>query len=135
MANKFIFLHIVFFLLQFLLLCFTRFPWNQQKLSGYVAEKVLDLLIGATYFLALAAVLLLFISLCLHHRTFLKIFEYVLIKVGQSDKNGHQHDAKIICDLIRFHSRIKEYVAYSIFSKNVKSHSSYRLFQLNHFYF
>lgn len=89
-------------------LCFTRFPWNQQKLSGYVAEKVLDLLIGATYFLALAAVLLLFMSLCLHHRTFLQMFKYVLNKIGQSDKNGHQYDAEIICDLIRFHSRIKE---------------------------
>lgn len=73
-----------------------------------MAEKCLDLLIGATYFLALAAVLLLFISLCLHYRTFLEMFEYVLAKIGKSDKNGHQHDAEIICDLIRFHSRIKE---------------------------
>lgn len=89
-------------------LCRTRFPWNQQKLSGYVAEKCLDLLIGGTYFLALAAVLLLFTSLCLHHRTFLKMFKYVLAKIGKSNHNGL--DTETVCDLIRFHTKIKEWV-------------------------
>lgn len=89
-------------------MCAISFPWNQQKLSGYVAEKCLDLLIGATYFLALAAVLLLFVPLCLHHQTFLKMFESVLTKVGSL--NHMKHDAELIPDLIRFHSKIKEFV-------------------------
>lgn len=82
-----------------------RLPWDQSKLSGYVAEKCLDLLIGGTYFLPLAAVLLLFISLCLHHRTFHQMFDHKLLQMGKL--NRAQNEKELICFLIRFHTTVK----------------------------
>lgn len=76
-----------------------------------MAEKCFDLFVGGFYFLALAVTLLLFISLCLLFQAFQEMFKQATIKIGQSDRNGNEEmedDTKIICDLIRFQSRIKK---------------------------
>lgn len=75
--------------------------WNQTTYFGYFGE-VISLSLGAgTYLIASGAVMLLFISVCLHHRAFFKIFEHTIDTLKQCDK-------KSLCDLIRFHVTVKE---------------------------
>lgn len=56
--------------------------------------------------MALGAVLLLFTSLCMHHRTFYTMFDQSVTKLFQPNHTRNKHEQ--ICDLIRLHSTMKE---------------------------
>ena len=82
-------------------------PWNQNSPIGYICEILYCIFTGDCYFIANGAFLLLLISLCLHHRTFSKMFEHSVQAFDQS--NGNRDDHKQLCDLIDFHVSIKSW--------------------------
>lgn len=84
-----------------------RLPWDQETLFGYICEIVLSLVCIEAYLLFNGALLLLFISMCLHHRTFNKMFQYSLQKLDHDD--NQRNDRLFICKQIRFHISVKEY--------------------------
>lgn len=61
---------------------------------------------GQTYMIANGIFLLFFVSKCYHHRAFYGMFKHLLMKLDQPDRNVH--DKVILCDLIRFHTSIRE---------------------------
>ena len=81
-------------------------PWNQTTKLGYFMEIICDIILGTSYFLANGSLLLLFISICLHHLAFYNRFKYSISKLGNS-KNP-ENDKKLLCDLIQFHNLAKE---------------------------
>lgn len=77
-------------------------PWNQHTLIGYFGETFATLLIGEAYGIANGSLLLLFVSLCMHHQAFYQMFQYSTSKL--ESRNAQEQ----LCKLIRFHSSVKE---------------------------
>lgn len=80
-----------------------RLPWNQDTLLGYLAEIVSIVVTDEAYLLTSGAVLLLYISMCLNHRAFYDMFQYLL----KDPPNRQQNHRKLLCDVIRFHTTVK----------------------------
>lgn len=78
-------------------------PWNQMTDAGYVGEVCYSIGIGYAFLLINGTPLLFFISVCIHHQAFRKMFTAF---IGNAD----QCDEKTVCELIRFHTTTKEYV-------------------------
>lgn len=76
-------------------------PWNQDTYIGYLAEIIISNLSAYGFFILNGTSLLLFVSLCIHHRAFSKMFKH---KINNSEKC----DAILLSDLIRFHISAKE---------------------------
>lgn len=76
-------------------------PWNQTTPAGYFAEMCVSILFSYVYLILTGIPLLLFISMCIHHQAFLEMFKHWIGKSVQCD-------AKLLCDLIRFHISAKE---------------------------
>lgn len=83
-------------------------PWDQRTLIGYVGEIIFVVFTSSNYMICNAPIILLFISICLHHQAFYKIFQHSLNKLDLPDKNINNR--KFICDLVRFHTSVTEYV-------------------------
>lgn len=81
-------------------------PWNQTSLLGYFGEITSVMTFTGVYLILNGTFLLLFTSICLHHRAFYKIIKQSIDKLNLSEE--HRCDAKFLCDLIRFHITIKE---------------------------
>lgn len=87
------------------LIKYYRLPWNQETLLGYIAEIVCMIVTDEGYLLTSGAVLLLLISMCLHHRAFSEMFRRLL--------RAHEHpnrlidQKKLLCKAIRFHNSVK----------------------------
>lgn len=86
--------------------CRFRLPWNQTSALGYAQDLFVEVLIGEAYMIFNGSFLLLFISICLHHQAFYKIFQLAVRKLDFSDRN--QSDETTMCQLIRFHILVKE---------------------------
>lgn len=86
---------------------FCSVPWNEHTLVGYIAELSYHVASGVMYLLSETVFMLLFISLCLHHRAFYKMFCHSLNEI-----NEHLNDTKIgeqhLVRLIRFYVTVKE---------------------------
>lgn len=78
---------------------------DQDTFAGYIAEIVYCCFGGEAYILSNGVILLLFVSICLHHKAFYQMFKHAAIKFDEPDKNRNDHE--YICDLIRFHVKIK----------------------------
>lgn len=87
-------------------------PWDQHTLNGYIYEIGFVITVGAAYLLTNGALLLFFISMCWHHQAFSKIVRHFLCKSDHS--NGKRNDKEFLCEIIRFHVSIKEYVLFFI---------------------
>lgn len=82
-------------------------PWDQSEIPlGYAGDLFVEVLIGEAYMIFNGSFLLLFISICLHHQAFYKIFQIALRKLDFSDAN--RSDETTLCQLIRFHILVKE---------------------------
>lgn len=81
-------------------------PWDQETPLGYFGEICISMICIEAYLLDNGALVLLFISMCLHHQAFYKMFQHSLLKLNRPDKN--RNDKKHICNLIRFHISVKE---------------------------
>ena len=76
-------------------------------ISGYFGEQMALILCGGLYMIGLGVILLLFVSICVHHQAFCKIFEYSIDEWNQCD-DKNQNDEKFIFDLMQFHISVKE---------------------------
>lgn len=82
-------------------------PWDQSTLIGYFGEISFNVIVGATYFISNGVMILLYISICIHHQTFYEMVENSIDKWALSDKNG-KNTEKFLRNLIRFHISTKE---------------------------
>lgn len=83
-------------------------PWDQTTAMGYIGELAFSMPIGLGYFSINGGFLLLFISICQHHQAFYKIFEQSVNKLTRSNDENNRCDARVLCNVIRFHIKIKE---------------------------
>lgn len=83
-------------------------PWDQQSLLGYFGDVCFIELFSHMYLFVNGAFLLLFISLCVHHREFYEIVRYLALQLDHADTQ--RNDKKLLCQLIRFHASAKEWV-------------------------
>lgn len=91
-----------------ILFILNRLPWNQQTAYGYFWEICFSILASLHFLISNAAVLIFFISMCLHHRAFYQIFQQSVGKLEYCDK--YRNDSKFICELVRYFVLVKEYV-------------------------
>lgn len=87
-------------------------PWNQSTILGYFMEQMFDIVMCLVYFPVNGILLLPFISICIHYRTFYQIIRNLVDHWNDSTKN-HQFnnieiDRKFICDLIQFDISFKK---------------------------
>lgn len=89
-----------------------RFPWNQATMLSYIVDiLIFHNIASVSYFTTSASLILLFVSICLHHSAFYKRLQYTLDE-SKTLKN-HQNMDKIIRNVIEFHISVKEYVEIS----------------------
>lgn len=80
-------------------------PWDQETFLGYVAEIICIVVTDEGYLLTSGAVLLLYISMCLHLRAFYEMFQHLLRE--RERPNRVENSEEFICDVIRFHNSVK----------------------------
>lgn len=81
-------------------------PWDQSTIYGYFGEVCALISVGEVIVLVNGVVLLLFISICFHHRAFCEIFRQL---IGEWTRNStERHDREFICRLIRFHVLVQK---------------------------
>lgn len=108
------------FLLLLNIICFVEIdllcslPWDQSTPIGYFYKISFDTLVGVTYLVSNGALLVLFVSICLFHQAFSKMFEHSLRKLGES--GGDHNDEELLCQLIQFHISVKKWVYLTVFS-------------------
>ncbi|XP_055305901.1 odorant receptor 22c-like [Sitodiplosis mosellana] len=85
----------------------TVLPWDQETLMGFGFATCFDLFGADSYFISNGSLLLLFISMCLHHEAFLKRFQQEMSKFDHTLENTKHRD--ILCKLVRFHIITKEW--------------------------
>lgn len=90
-------------------------PWNQSTIFGYFAEIAFFLMITGVFTLINGAFLLLFMSMCIHHRAFYEIIQHSIDEWNSTnaDKNygineNYLVNQRFICDLIYFHVLVKK---------------------------
>lgn len=86
---------------------FSSVPWDLNTRYGYICEVILDISGTETYYIANGSLLLFFISMCLHHRAFLKMFEHFLMNLNKQDD---QYKKGNLSKLIKYHNLIKGWV-------------------------
>lgn len=85
-------------------------PWNQTTLYGYYGELVTITTVGNVYAAITFTLSLFFVSICLHHQAFCKMFK-LWVDAWNEDRGNYENDSKdeqFLCDLIRFHIEVKE---------------------------
>lgn len=95
---------------------FFSLPWNQTTFYGYCGELGLVATDTTGFMLVNGGLLLLFISICMHHRAFSNIFKNAIAKSNKSIgvTNAKQCNARFLHDLIEFHISAKKYVKFSM---------------------
>lgn len=83
-------------------------PWNQNDLIGYFGEMCFSVMAANFYMSFNGAIEIIFVSMCLHHRAFLNMFQHYLLIFDTSDE--HRNDEIHLCNLIRFHIMVKRSV-------------------------
>lgn len=87
-------------------LSFESVPWNQQTLAGYIAEASFITFSCETYLGAVGAPLLLFISFCLFHDVFYKMFRHFINELNHSD--AERNNRELLRKIVKFHNSAKE---------------------------
>lgn len=81
-------------------------PWGQSTLVGYFFKICFDICAGEACLFPIGAIIILFFSMSLHHRTFCQIFRN---EVKELDSINKTHDvAEHLQKLIRFHISAKK---------------------------
>lgn len=80
-------------------------PWSQRTHLGYAATIFLSIMMGESYLILNGSILLLFISICLHHRAFYKRFENSMHRFNSSVHEKRANE--ILCEVIDFHNCVK----------------------------
>lgn len=82
-----------------------RLPWNLQTPRGYIGEILFSIGVCEAYLAFNGTILLMFVSICWHHRAFYKIFQNSLQKFDESVEK--QNPKKILSELVSFHNSAK----------------------------
>ncbi|XP_055307926.1 odorant receptor 85c-like [Sitodiplosis mosellana] len=98
-------------------------PWNQKTLIGYIFEFLSEFVFSCSYYYSNGTVVILFVSICLHHQAHFKIFQKSLTKLNGPGEN--RNDATLLRALIQFHGS-----AMNWFMASAQVHSGYILVQL-----
>lgn len=85
---------------------FRSVPWNPNTIVGYIGETYMNLIMGGCYLVFNGTILLPYISICLHHNAFSKIFRHFLQKFNHLDK--YRNDELLIVKLICLGNTTKE---------------------------
>lgn len=103
--------------LSFFIILQNSLPCDQHTKLGYFYELIFDFFVANNYMFVSVFSFVLFVSLCMFHPAFYKIFEHhVRIMNGRDERRNYK---KHIIDLIRFHMSISGYV---IFVLKVSKH-------------
>lgn len=88
-----------------LFVCFPhRLPWDSSTLIGFIGEICFVLISYHFYNIINGSAILLFISICLHHRAFYKMIQHSIGKLDCSvNHQNHQNRDQLFCELIHFH--------------------------------
>ncbi|XP_031624982.1 odorant receptor 63a-like [Contarinia nasturtii] len=81
-------------------------PWNQTTPLGYFGEMCFVQIFAQCYLIFNGAVIILFISLSWYHQAFYKMFYHSMQQFGDPERG--QYDKEILCNLICFHTKIKD---------------------------
>lgn len=82
-----------------------RLPWDQTTIFGYFGTILFSTICADVYLFMNGSILLLFVSICLHHQAFSQIVHDLAI---QLDAQKSTNDARaMICNLIEFHLSVK----------------------------
>lgn len=85
-------------------------PWDKTTMLGYFGEIVQTWIAAEIYLIVNGVALVLFISICIHHRAFYKIFKHSIHEWNSCQKNqNHDEDrgSIFVRDLIHFHILVK----------------------------
>lgn len=82
-------------------------PWNQNTPIGYLCEACVVFCTGCAYIIVNGSILILFFSICLHHRAFYQMIHHNLQNFNRCDEMKRDNE-EFLCKLIRFHISIKE---------------------------
>lgn len=82
-----------------------RLPWDCSTPMGYFGELVYHVITGEAYLFSNAAILLLFIAMCMHHQAFCKMHDVELLELDSLEKQ--RSDKKCVYELIEFHVTVK----------------------------
>lgn len=79
-------------------------PWNQSTIVGFFCDVCYVLTMGAVVCFANGLLILLFISICHHHRAFRDVFRQLMDK---RTRNSTKNDYIFMYQLIRFQNSVK----------------------------
>lgn len=87
---------------------FISLPWNQNTPIGYFAEVLYQMIAPDAFYITHGSVLLLFISICWHHKAFEQIIRHMMNQFDhlETDRNYK----KSLCQIIQFHITVKKLV-------------------------
>lgn len=82
-------------------------PFDQHTVIGYLFDMSLEIAFTFVYAYINGTFLVLFISICLHHRAF-----HIIVKesIQKWDENKNRNGEQFLRKLARFHASAKEYV-------------------------
>lgn len=83
-------------------------PWNQSTILGYFGEICFILVSCESGLLVNGTIVIIFISLGLHHCAFCKLLKHIIDESNRCHRK--QCNKKLLRDLVRFHATVKEYV-------------------------
>lgn len=84
---------------------FDSLLWNQKTPLGYFGYACFSLLTSNAFLFITGPILVLFISMYLHHEAFFKMFSHSLRQLNTPDKNVN--DQNEIRKLLQFHNSLK----------------------------
>lgn len=80
-------------------------PWDQRTLLGYLGMDMFIVCCGESYYFTNGSLLMLFVSICLHHKIFFKTFRNAVQRLDSPEEITDQK--KFFCELIQFHNLTK----------------------------
>lgn len=83
-------------------------PWDQSTPHGYFADVLFCIASGECYLIINGTLLILFVSICWHHQAFYERFRHSVLELNYPRNKSNANE--ILCELIRFHTTVKEYV-------------------------
>lgn len=83
-------------------------PWNRKTPLGYAGEIMYFLWTAEGYIFVNAAIVLLFVAICLHHRAFYEMYCFELNKFNRTDE--HRNNQQFLTELIEFQLSFKKCV-------------------------
>lgn len=89
--------------------CNCRLPWNQQTVIGFLGDLLVTIGAGSFYLLYNGIFVALFVSICLHHRAFYRMYECLVQRLDEPDNS--RSDQEILREIVDLQVLTKEWVS------------------------